>query len=210
MTSGSVEREDPLSLVRRAAAWAGIRLDAVGEEQLGALAAWLIAEAIPAGGLGPSEGPVVFSRHIADSLLFARAWDRPSPPASVLDVGSGVGLPGIPLAIAWPETQVTLLDRSARRGDLARRAIRILQLENTQVATAELKDWTSRCEMIVCRAVAAPASLHKDFIRLLLPSGAAVIGGSRRSRPRVSGYRVRQAPKSIMGYPVWLLSMDGT
>lgn len=173
-------------------------------------AAWLIDEAIPAGGLGPSEGALVYSRHIADSLLFASPWERPSPPRSLLDVGAGAGLPGIPLAIAWPSTEVVLLDRSSRRADLARRAVWLLGLDNVGVATAQLREWSVRHDLVVCRGVGPPASLRKDLARLLAPCGKAVVGGSHRSRPQVPGYRLREAPASIMGYPVWHLFMEST
>ena len=206
----SIPRADHLSVVRRSARWAGVELEAGQEHQLRVFAQWLVGEAIPAGGLGPNEGARVCSRHIADSLLFAFPWKRDMPPATVLDVGAGVGLPGIPLAIAWPTAQVTLLERSARRSDLARRAVRLLDLPNVQVITLQLKQWTTKSESIVCRGVASPVSLQEDFGRLLTPSGRAVIGGSRRSRPLVADYRVIEVPKTIIGNPVWLLSMDGT
>lgn len=176
-----------------------------------AFARWLAEEAIPAGGLGPSEQPVLFSRHLADSLLFGAAWNSSScPPGSLLDVGSGVGLPGLPLAIAWPCTEVTLLDRSARRADLARRAVRVLGLSNVQVVTAQLREWHELADLIVCRAVGPPAALRKDFSRLLSPNGTAVVGGSHRTRPQADGYRVQEVPASIIGYPVWLLTMNET
>ena len=197
-----------LSAVARAAQWAGIELDSSQQDQLTALAKWLVDEAIPAGGLGPSEGKVVFSRHIADSLLFAGEWDPQHPPRSLIDVGSGVGLPGLPLAIAWPNTQVISLDRSVRRADLARRAVRLLGLENVEVAALQLQEWTAAAEMVVCRGVGSPAALRPRLARLLLPGGIAVLGGSHRHRPQVPGYRVREVPESIMGYPVWLLSME--
>lgn len=204
-------RTDPrLSVVRRAACWAGINLARPQQDQLMALGAWLVEEALPAGGIGPSEAPVVHSRHIADSLLFAGAWERPDPPSSLLDVGAGVGLPGIPLAIAWPTADVVLLDRSSRRADLARRALRVLGLDNVRVAAIDSREWTARSDLVVCRGVGPPDSLRGELSRLTARSGAAVVGGSHRDRPRASGYRVREVPESIIGHPVWLLSMDRT
>ena len=174
-------------------------------------ATWLIQEAIPSGGLGPSEGSVVYSRHLADSLLFASAWTRQTlAPPTVLDVGTGVGLPGLPLAIAWPSSHITLLDRSVRRTDLVRRALWILGLDNVDIVTTQLQQWSSTADLVVCRAVASPSRLRHDLARLLTSSGVAVVGGSRRRPPDLAGYRVLQVPAAILGYPVWLLIMNRT
>lgn len=200
-----------MEVVDRAAEWAGLSLNLHQHDLLAEYADWLSKEAIPAGGLGPSEGPVVHSRHIADSLLFASAWNRRSiPPRRLLDVGAGVGLPGLPLAIAWPSVQVTLLDRSSRRADLARRAVWLLGLDNVEVAAVQLRQWATLADFIVCRAVGAPAKLRSDFARLLTASGVAAVGGSHRARPTVPGYRAQECPAGIIGYPVWLLIMNRT
>lgn len=198
-------------MVTRAAKWAGLALNPHQFGLLTDLADWLVREAIPAGGLGPAEGPIVYPRHIADSLLFAAGWhDAGGPPASVLDVGAGVGLPGLPLAIAWPSSQVTLLDRSSRRADLARRAVRLLGLANVEVVTAQLREWKRPTDFIVCRAVSSPVTLRRDFTRLLNTSGVAVAGGSTRRRSPAPGYRLQEVPANIIGNPVWLLIMMGT
>jgi len=198
-------------VVKRAAMWAGLSLNARQLSLLADLANWLIEEAIPAGGLGPAEAGVIYPRHVADSLLFASGWDDAArPPASLLDIGAGVGLPGLPLAIAWPSCQVLLLDRSSRRTDLARRAVRLLGLANVEVVTAQLREWRRPSEFIVCRAVRSPATLEGDFVPLLTAGGVAVVGGSTRRRLAVSGYRIQEVPANIIGNRVWLLIMRGT
>ena len=73
-----------ISGVKRAAPWAGLSLTEYQLDLVERLAVWLTTEAIPSGGLGPSEGPVVHSRHLADSLLFASAWNAPSQPPPVV------------------------------------------------------------------------------------------------------------------------------
>ncbi len=197
--------------VRRAAHWAGLTLDPLQLDLLRHFADWLVMEAIPAGGLGPAEESVVYSRHLADSLLFASAWrGRVRPPRTILDVGAGVGLPGLPLAIAWPSSHVTLLERSARRAALAQRAVRLLGLNNVAVATIQLREWRIPAELLVARAVAPPNSLRKDLERLLFPTGVAVIGGSHRSLPVFPGFRTCQVPPHILGNPAWLLIIGET
>ncbi|MCJ7726924.1 MAG: class I SAM-dependent methyltransferase, partial [Acidimicrobiia bacterium] len=123
-----------VEIARETAEWAGFPLTSAQETQLEVYAGWLRDEAIPAGGLGPREGERVWARHIADSLSFAAAWRNRTPPREILDVGSGVGLPGIPLAILWPDALITTLDRGGRRIRLLTRATRIVGLVNVDVA----------------------------------------------------------------------------
>lgn len=200
-----------METVRRAAHWAGINLAARQLNLLRDLADWLAGEAIPAGGLGPAEGSRVYSRHLADSLLFAAPWrSRQGSPATILDIGAGVGLPGLPLAICWPSSRVTLLERSVRRADLAQRAVRLLGLDNVEVAPTQLREWKTAAELLVCRAVSSPDRLKRDLHRLLIPTGVAAIGGSHRSPPIYQGFSTCRVPSNVLGNPVWLLIMDKT
>jgi 16S rRNA G527 N7-methylase RsmG len=80
------------------------------------------------------------------------------------------------LAILWPKTHVTLLDRAGRRVDLAWRAVRWLGLENVDVrhgeALSEPPDW----EGVVLRAVFPPERACEVVDAVLDPAGIAVIG----------------------------------
>jgi 16S rRNA G527 N7-methylase RsmG len=169
---------DTSDVARRAAEWAGHGLDDGQIEQLEAYARWLADEGIPAGGLGPREAERLWRRHIGDSLAFAAAWR--SAPGELLDVGSGIGFPGLPLAVLWPKTQVTLLDRGGRRTRLLHRIVRILALSNTIVAQADVFAVADEWEALAFRgAVKAPEAVGLSA-RMLLPGGTAVLGLSRR------------------------------
>lgn len=172
---------DSPDLARNAASWAGHPLDDDRVTRLSAYADWLIAEAIPAGGLGPREAERVWGRHIADSLVFATGWEE--PPEELLDVGTGVGLPGIPLAILWPDTAVTVLDRGGRRIRLLMRAVRVLGLENVHVAQGDVFDVADEWHGLTFRgSVRAPEAVGLAA-RLLGIPGTGVLGLSRRSEP---------------------------
>lgn len=194
--------------VKRAAAWAGWDLNETQLHTLRRYGEWLWEEAIVAGGLGPNEGERIVERHLADSLLFAGGWRRPRPPRSVADLGSGVGLPGIPLAILWPTTTVYLVERAGRRTRLLRRAVRILALEMEVVESDASRIDLAGIEMVVARAAAPPAESLEWANRLLGTGGVAVIGGSHVERPQpCAGEEILAVPPEVLDRPVWLRIM---
>lgn len=209
---------DSPEYARAAAAWAGHPLDASRQMRLEQFANWLIDEAIPAGGLGPREAARIWGRHVADSISFAVAWT--TAPPEILDVGTGVGLPGIPLAILWPETAVTLLDRGGRRIRLLTRAVHVLGLDNVHVAQGDVFDVADEWKGVAFRgSVRAPEAVGLAN-RLLTPDGTAVLGLSRRPEPPDRtrdlvgvgealglGMSVTTVPTGILDGPAWLLIM---
>jgi 16S rRNA (guanine527-N7)-methyltransferase len=80
----------------------------------------------------------VYTRHVLDSLNPVAVFAE--PPGSAWDIGSGGGLPGIPLAILWPETRVTLLESRDRKAGFLEQAVRSLRLSNVRVVCARLED----------------------------------------------------------------------
>lgn len=190
-------------LLRRAAAWAG-RI--VGERELELLARlrrWLTDEALPAGGLGPHEESVLVSRHIADSLVLARPI--PVEAARITDVGSGAGLPGLPLAVVHPASTVVLVDKSGRRCRLARRGARVLGLDNVEVVEADIVRLDIAADAVVSRAAMPPARLRPLLPRLLRPGGVGVLAASTVHEPREEGFEPLEVPGDVLGEPRWLL-----
>ncbi len=93
------------------------------------------------------------SRHLLDSLALL-PWLTGD---SLLDIGSGAGLPGVPLAIARPDLEVTLLDSLGKRCRFLRQVRRELGLKNVRVVEARSEDWQTDAPpaIITARAVAA-------------------------------------------------------
>jgi len=203
--------------LRRAADWSGVSLAPSQLAALNAYADWLIAEAIPARGVGPDEAPRIIDRHVADSLVFAAGW-RGLAPTSLVDVGSGVGLPGIPLAIAFPAMTIVLLDRSQRRSDLASRAAHILELGNVESVVGEARDHQQRYPAATFRASLPPAEAIVVATTVLEPGGIAVIGLHRGETPVSSlpefapgeSFEILETPQGILDSAAWHLRMTAT
>jgi 16S rRNA (guanine527-N7)-methyltransferase len=100
------------------------------------------------------------THHLLDSLAVL-----PHLPAGrLLDVGSGGGLPGIPVAMAQPDRQVTLLDSNHKKGTFLRQAVMELELGNTAVAVERIEDHSPApaYEVVISRAFSDLA----DFVNL--------------------------------------------
>lgn len=156
----------------RAAEQAQLAIDARAAEQLarfvGLLRRWNNTFNLIAKG---DENRLV-ARHVIDSLT-ASAWlEGPQ----VADLGTGAGLPGIPLAIANPTRHFALLDRSERRLRFVRQAIIALGLDNvTPIQTdIELYRPSTLFDTVVSRAVSEPTGLWRVAQPMLGAKGRAV------------------------------------
>ncbi|MFA7243447.1 MAG: 16S rRNA (guanine(527)-N(7))-methyltransferase RsmG [Sulfuricellaceae bacterium] len=93
--------------------------------------------------------------------------------ASLLDVGSGAGLPGIPLAIALPELQVTLLDSNHKKTAFLRQACIELGLTNVTVICERVETWQAphKFDIVISRAFSELATFTKLAGHLCAPGG---------------------------------------
>jgi 16S rRNA (guanine527-N7)-methyltransferase len=93
---------------------------------------------------------------------------------TLLDVGSGAGLPGIPLALALPEARVTLLDANHKKAAFLRQVVTELKLGNTEVVCERVETWKPRVAfaVVISRALSDLA----EFVSL---AGRHVAAGGR-------------------------------
>jgi 16S rRNA (guanine527-N7)-methyltransferase len=117
------------------------------------------------------------TRHLLDSLALLPVLDALLPAsARVIDVGSGGGMPGIPLAIARPQWQVSLLDSNGKKARFLRHAVRQLPLPNADVGESRVEAYTpaQAYDAIVSRAFASLSDFFAATGALLAPGGVWV------------------------------------
>lgn len=111
----------------------------------------LATKGVAYGLLGPKEAGRVWERHILNSAALGGLIERDS---TVVDVGSGAGLPGIPLALLRTDLRVTLLEPLLRRFTFLVEAVDELQLTQVAVVRARAEEYTGRYDIVVARALA--------------------------------------------------------
>lgn len=112
------------------------------------------------------------TRHILDSLAILSHL----PAGSLIDVGSGAGLPGIPLALVDPARPITLLDRSHKRIDFLTEVAARLALPNVALVCERVEDFRpeERYAVVVARAFASLEDIAKVTDHLLSQAGVIV------------------------------------
>ncbi len=115
---------------------------------------------------------LMLTHHLLDSLAVVPHVRGPR----VLDVGTGGGLPGIPIAIASPATTVTLLDSNHKKTAFLNQAAAELPLPNVRVSAERIEAWSAaeRFDTIVSRAFSDLAEFVTASSRLLADDGRFV------------------------------------
>jgi 16S rRNA (guanine527-N7)-methyltransferase len=126
--------------------------------------------------IGPREVDKIWDRHVLNSAVVE---ELVQPNARVVDVGSGAGLPGVPLAIARPDLRMTLLEPMARRIAWLEEVVERLELGNVTVLRGRAEEGPIRaqlknCDVVTARAVAPLEKLARWCLPLLKGGGQMV------------------------------------
>ena len=112
------------------------------------------------------------SAHLLDSLAIVPHLRA----GSVLDVGSGAGLPGIPLALMWPQASITLLDSNHKKAAFLRQAVIELKITNATVVCERVESWQppQAFDVVISRAFSDLPEFVRLAGRLCKPDGRVV------------------------------------
>jgi 16S rRNA (guanine527-N7)-methyltransferase len=143
----------------------------------------LATDGVVKGLIGPREVPRLWDRHIMNSAVVV---PRVPDGATVADVGSGAGLPGLVWAIARPDVHVTLIEPLLRRTTFLEQAVADLGLTNVTVLRSRAEDVTQSFDVVTARAVAALDKLARWCMPLVTPGGVLLAMKGRSAAEEVT------------------------
>ncbi len=136
------------------------------QEEICAFAQFLTTAGIERGLIGPREGERIWERHIFNCLPVTQLLPQN---ASLFDIGSGAGLPGIVIALARPDLKVTLIEPLERRVEFLKEATEGVDIE---VIRGRAQDVKKSAEYVTARAVAPLEKLKKISWHMVKTGGA--------------------------------------
>lgn len=130
--------------------------------------------------------------HLADSLV-ALEVAQIRDVGTIADLGSGAGVPGLPLAIAMPETHFSLVESSARKCDFILRAVDACELHNVEVVNSRIEQWSAQVDLVTARAL-APLEVVVEYAAPLLSVGGLLVAwrGQRDASAELAATKAAQ------------------
>lgn len=148
----------------------------------------LATDGVVRGLIGPRETPRLWERHLLNCAVVAQAVPQG---ARVCDLGSGAGLPGIPLALARPDITVTLVEPLLRRTTFLEEVATDLGLGNVEVVRARAEELRGvrTFDVVTSRAVAALPALLRWSVPLARSGGLVLAMKGSSAAEEVAGAR---------------------
>jgi 16S rRNA (guanine527-N7)-methyltransferase len=136
----------------------------------------------------------IVARHFGESFFAARCLLSPTGHETIIDLGSGAGFPGLPLAMFAPAAQVTLIESNGKKTAFLREVISALKLKNAKVFAQRAETYSRTADLVTMRAV-------EKFERSL-PVGLGLVRPGGRLALMIGAAQVDLA-KTLVGDVSW-------
>ncbi len=175
---------------------AGISLSRTAANKLVEYGIVLVARAVPLGLISEGDSSRMYERHVLDSLRAAAVV--PDHGATVLDLGSGAGLPGVVLAVLRPANAFSLLEPKSRAAGFLELAADQLELENVTVINRRAEEVDAQADVVTARAFGPVGRSWSAAVPLLRPGGTLVyFAGKRFSADRARALSAPERPARV-------------
>lgn len=143
----------------------------------------------------------IWTTHFYDSLLPYKLFKGKTN--RILDFGTGGGLPGIPLAIIFPESRINLLDGTKKKIIAIEEILDILQLDNVNAIWSRIEEYNTinKYDYIVCRSVKIIPELKPYLMDVLHPKGKLILYKSKilDDVKQFKNYKINDYSNEILG-----------
>jgi 16S rRNA (guanine527-N7)-methyltransferase len=181
-------------------------LTASREPLLHRYAALLREVAVPRKMIAASDSDRIWTRHVLDSLRGAALI--PARATVVYDLGSGAGVPGVPVAIARPDLRLTLAEPRRERVAFLELVIEELGLAEARVHAGRAQQLAQGADVCLARAFRDPEASWRVAEPLLAPSGALFYWAGKSADVHVRGVRTRafRTPSLAQAGPIVMMT----
>jgi 16S rRNA (guanine527-N7)-methyltransferase len=136
----------------------------------------------------------IVTRHFGESFFAARMLYPRSHRETVVDVGSGAGFPGLPLAMLAPDAEVTLIEANGKKAAFLNEVIHVLGLKNAKVFCRRAETYTTLADLVTMRAV--------EKFEKALPVAASLVAEGGRMALMIGGSQLQLA-EAVAGNVKW-------
>ena len=152
-------------------------LPASDRQRLSAFRDLLADRAVPLGMVAAADLPRLWERHVLDSVRGVSCV--PTRAETVADIGSGAGLPGVPIAVCRPDLKIDLVEPASRRAGFLELVVENLGLRNVKVIVDRAERLDLGVDLCLARAVASPGRTWRLAQGLLAPRGRLLLWAGR-------------------------------
>ncbi len=157
--------------------------------------------------IGPMDAHDVVEELLCDSIM---PTTQAPPTGTILDIGTGAGLPGIPLKILYPESAITLVEPRKKRASFLRIVVSKLSLDNAEILNARLEDTENLGhDYVISKAFQPPQTWIETALGVLSPTGKIACMTRASVQPELDAHAASLGLQQSHAIPGYTTTRDG-